>query len=74
MADGLSVLSILGLAPRRMGSIEEYLCALGRRQRKAGGRCIVAASDAPAPDVADEFRRNSVEWRTLPFEAPWNPF
>lgn len=67
MARGLTVLSALDFAPRRMGSFEEYFCALGRRLRDAGGRCVAAFSGAPADDVAEQFREHGVEWRVLPF-------
>ncbi len=67
MTDPLTVLSILNFVPRRMGSIEEYFCALGRQLRSDGGRCVAAFGGEPASDVAAEFRRNGVECRTVPF-------
>ncbi len=68
MADALTVLSVLDLAPRRLGSIEEYVCALGRQLRGVGGRCVAAFSEAPAPDVAEEFESHGVEWQVVRFQ------
>ena len=69
MADELTVLSVLHFNPRRLGSIEEYFCALGRQSHAAGGRCVAAFSAEPADDVAEAFRASHVEWHVLPFDG-----
>lgn len=71
MADGLTVLSFLHFNPRRLGSIEEYFCALGRQLHETGGRCVGGFAAEPAGDVAEEFRRSHVEWRVVPFGGSW---
>jgi len=68
MGDDLTVLSLLHFSPRRLGSIEEYFCALGRRLHAAGGRCVIGVVAEPADDVADVFRANHVAWRIVPFD------
>ncbi|MAF67205.1 MAG: hypothetical protein CMJ84_16305 [Planctomycetes bacterium] len=68
MAEELTVLSVLDFNPRRLGSIEEYFCALGRQLHASGGRCVAGVSAPPADDVAEAFRANHVEWRVVPFD------
>ena len=68
MAHARTVLLILHFSPRRLGSIEEYFCALGRRLHESGARCVAGFAAEPAADVAEAFRRSHVEWRVVAFD------
>jgi glycosyltransferase involved in cell wall biosynthesis len=64
---GKSILSVLDLSPRKLGSIEEYLAVLSSEIRKIGGTSIVAAASAPSPDVAEVFRQSGVIHEVVSF-------
>jgi glycosyltransferase involved in cell wall biosynthesis len=64
----LCVLSVLNFAPRRVGSMEEYLAHLANEIGRFGGRSVVAVSEPPAPDVAAMFENAGVFVEILPFE------
>jgi glycosyltransferase involved in cell wall biosynthesis len=61
-----SLLTVANLVPRKAGTFEAYLSALGRRCRASGVRCGLLLPGDPIPAVADDFRAAGVEWWVAP--------
>jgi len=65
---GLSVMSVLNLRPRKLGSFEQYTIALSRSLVERGGKSVLVFKDGPPPELRPHYVAAGATLESKPFE------
>jgi glycosyltransferase involved in cell wall biosynthesis len=68
MSQRLTVMSVLNLRPRKLGSFEEYTIALSRSLTKQGGQSILVFKDSPPDALRSQYTDAGAVLDAKPFE------
>ncbi len=68
MGEGLKVMSVLNLRPRKLGSFEEYTIWLSRSLTKQGGQSILVFKDSPPDALRPHYTEAGAILETKPVE------